>query len=49
MGRHRIEITPEQIETIEKLAGYGLTEAAIAHCIGLNPKTFYPTRKRLDR
>ena len=46
-GRPPIEVTDKQIVLIGKLAGYGMTEAAIAHCIGMSPKTFY-TKKGND-
>lgn len=40
MGRRKLELTPENIKQIEALAGYGLTEAAIAHAMGMAPGTF---------
>lgn len=39
-GRPPKEITDDHLRQIEALAGYGLTEAAIAHVIGLSPATF---------
>lgn len=45
MARPRIAITPDHLRQIEQLAGYGLTEAAIAHVIGVDPRTF---RRRKD-
>lgn len=40
MGRKKLEITPEHVQQVEALAGYGLTEAAIAHALGMSARTF---------
>ena len=39
-GRPPLEVTDEQCRLVGKLAGYGLTEASIAHCLGMHPNTF---------
>ena len=39
-GRPRIEITIKGLRQIEKLAGYGLTQAAIAAVLGMSERTF---------
>lgn len=38
-GRPRIELTTEQIELIERLAGFGLTQAQIADCLPMAERT----------
>jgi phage-related minor tail protein len=40
VSRPRKEITAEHLEQVQILAGYGLTEAQIAHVIGVSPATF---------
>ena len=40
MGRPRKDLTDEHLRQIEIMAGYGLTEAAIAAVIGMAPRTF---------
>lgn len=44
-GRPRIELTEEQIDLIEKLASFGLTQAQIAHCLPMAERTL---RDRLN-
>ena len=39
MGRKPITVTAAHITQIEKMAGYGMTEASIAHIIGMDPST----------
>lgn len=46
MARPRIELTDDHIRQIESLAGYGLTEAAIARVLGMSHDTF--TRRKQD-
>lgn len=46
MGRPRKIITDEHLRQIEALAGYGLTEAAIATVLDMDPATF--RRKKAD-
>jgi hypothetical protein len=36
----KILLTEDHLRQIEVVAGYGLTEAAIAHVLGLDPRTF---------
>lgn len=48
-GRPPIEITDQMIRQIEVLAGYGLTEAAIAHVIGVDPRTFRRRKEDEER
>jgi hypothetical protein len=38
MARPRKQITDEHLRQIETLAGYGLTEAAIAAVVGISPR-----------
>jgi hypothetical protein len=45
MARPRKEITQHNLRQIEQLAAYGLTEAAIATVIGVDPKTLYRRKK----
>lgn len=40
MARPRKDISDDQILEIERMAGYGLSEAQIAHCLDLSPMTF---------
>lgn len=40
MARPRKEITAAQLDEIEILAGYGLTETQIAHVLKVSPATF---------
>jgi hypothetical protein len=40
VGRPRKDLTDRDIVQVEKLAGYGLTEAAIAHILDLGSRTF---------
>jgi hypothetical protein len=49
MGRPAIDVTDEHIRQIEKLAGYGMTEASIAWIIGMCPKTFYAKKQADER
>lgn len=46
MARPRIALTDDHIRQIEVLAGYGLTQNAIAHCLGISHDTF--TRRKAD-
>lgn len=39
MGRPRIELTDDQVELIEKLAGLGLTQEQVAHCLPISERT----------
>lgn len=39
MGRPRIELTPDQLELIEKLAGLGLTQAEVANVLPMSERT----------
>ena len=39
-GRPRKDLTDRDIAQVEKLAGYGLTEAAIAHILDLSSRSF---------
>jgi IS30 family transposase len=48
-GRPRIELTDEHIGQIERMAGYGLTEAAIARILGIHPNTFTQRKKDTER
>jgi len=40
MGQAKIPLTEADLRQIEVLAGYGLTQAAIAHVLGMDPRTF---------
>lgn len=40
MARPKIEITEDNLRQIEVLAGYGMTEAAIANVLGISERTF---------
>lgn len=44
-GRPKIELTDEQVALIEKLAGFGLTQAQIAECLPMSERTL---RNRLQ-
>lgn len=46
MARPRVDLTDAQLRQIEVLAGYGLPEEAIAHAIGVAPRTF--DRRKAD-
>ena len=46
-GRPRKVITNEHLTQIETLAGYGMTEAAIAHILGMSPVTFWRNKTQL--
>jgi hypothetical protein len=45
-GRPPIQVSDKDCRTIAKLAGYGMTEASIAHILGMHPNTF--ARKKQD-
>ena len=48
MGRRKLAVTDDHIVQLEKLAGYGLTMAAMAHIIGMAPTTM-AARMREDQ
>ena len=49
MGRPAFEITEDHLRQIEALSGLGLTEASIAHVIGVAPRTFRDIKTRDER
>ena len=40
MSRAPRVLTPQERETASRIAGYGLTNRAVAHCLNIAPRTF---------
>lgn len=49
MARPRKDISDDQLLEIERMAGYGLSEAQIAHCLGMAPNTFARNKRMHER
>jgi hypothetical protein len=49
MARPRKDISDDQILEIERMAGFGLSEAQIAHCLGMHPDTLRSNKRMSDR
>ena len=49
MARPRKDISDDQILEIERMAGFGLSEAQIAHCLGMHPDTLRANKRMSDR
>ena len=48
MGRPKKTLSDADAEQIETMAGYGLSEAQIAHCLGMSPMTFRRNKRVVE-